>query len=150
MENIMKTITKQDLLANVSKATANLSKGEKKTVAKVVKAVSKQVDKNLASAKKKPVTSKKAGKRAAALTDPAATKRIAAARAAMAEVTKLGQQGGITIVGAIRYIVGTFPLLRREAIALLSDEYGFQRGTVSTQFQAIRSGKVDVPELNLG
>jgi len=131
----MKTITKQDLLTATVKAANAKTTTRNQPKEKAMKA--------------KKVTTKKVGKRAAALTDPASTKRIAAAREALVKVTKLGQKGEVSIVQAIRYIVGTFPLLRREALALLADEFGFQRGTVSTQFQWTRSGKVDIPELAL-
>lgn len=135
----MKTITKQALLAATTK-TVNEA---------ITKTTRKQPKEKAMKTSTKKVATKKIGKRAAALTDPAAAKRIAAAREALVKVTKMGQKGEVSIVQAIRYIVGTFPLLRREALALLADEFGFQRGTVSTQFQSTRSGKVDVPELAL-
>lgn len=90
---------------------------------------------------------KKVGKRAAAVMDPSSISRMSAAKNELEPLLKMGARGEVKITQVIGYIVGTFPLLRREAIELLTS-YGFQRGTVSACFQAIRSGAVDVPKID--
>jgi len=92
---------------------------------------------------KKQVT-KKIGKRAAAIADPASLARIAKAEAALKPLMTMGERGEVTICQVVRYIVGTYPLLRREAIELLT-KYGFRRATVASNFQCVRSGVLPVP-----
>jgi hypothetical protein len=97
---------------------------------------------------KKATTTKKTGKRAAAAIDPASLARMRDAEVALKPLMKMGERGEVGICQVIRYIVGTYPLLRREAVELLT-KYGFSRATVTSNFQCVRSGVLSTPKIDV-
>lgn len=89
-----------------------------------------------------------AGKKAAAAVEASSIARIKLANDALNKLMRKNEKGEVGIVDIVRYISGKFPLLRREVMALLLPK-GFNAGTVSTQFQKVRSKEVEVPKIDL-